>query len=363
MIDSLRDQPASIDESILKKTQDPDWQHRYQLSPPKINNLSLAERYALVQQFGYQSSSYFSLQSGVDHIGIAGLGFIAYYPQRCLGSTYNIAFTNPVCAIEDIPLLVSCLERVTGHKTVFMAVDKACADQLIALDYSCNDMGLEYQIPLSRYVVEGKKMKYLRWAANLGKRGFIVKEQAWDEVDVEQAKHISLLWRHTKAVKDKELRLITRPPEFTEEQGVRKFFCYFEGELVGYVFFDPFFKNGKLIGYTANILRGRKDILPNGFLDFTVLEAMKVFQQEGVATLSLGISPLFNIEQHSHEITWVRLLQNLMFRFGSSLYAFKALAYHKTRYRAEATMWYQCAPPNASRIKVTTAVLKSINVF
>jgi lysylphosphatidylglycerol synthetase-like protein (DUF2156 family) len=331
--------------------------------PCIINNLSLDERHELIRQYGYQSSSYFSLQKGVDHIGITGVGFVAFYPQRILGTTFNIAFTNPVCAPENIPQLVELLDRVTSNKTIFMAVDQQCAEQLVSMNYSCNDMGLEYHLPIADYQIEGKQMKYLRWAANLGKRGFVVKEQKWNEVDAEQVKHISTLWRHTKAIKDKELRLITRPPEFREAWEVRKFFCYYEGEMIGFVFFDPFFKHGKLMGYTANILRGRKDIHPNGFLDFTLLEAMKTFREEGVPILSLGISPLHQIACHPKEIKWVRILQKLMYRYGSSFYAFQDLAYHKTRYRAESTMWFQCVPPNSSAIKAAAAVLIAINVF
>jgi lysylphosphatidylglycerol synthetase-like protein (DUF2156 family) len=331
--------------------------------PLKINNLSLDERHELIRKFGYQSSSYFSLQQGVDHIGIANVGFIAFYAQRFLGTTFNIAFTNPICAPQDIPRLVDLLDSVTGNKTIYMAVDRLCAEQLISMGYSCNEMGLEYHLPIADYKVEGKQMKYLRWAANMGKRGFEVKEQKWGEVDTEQVKHISTLWRHTKVVKDKELRLITRPPEYRDAWHVRKFFCYYEGELVGFVFFDPFFKHGKLAGYTANILRGRKDIHPNGFLDFTLLEALKIFKAEGIPVLSLGISPLHKITRHYKEIKWVRILQKLMYRYGSSFYAFQELAYHKTRYRAESEMWYQCVPPNSSAIKAAAAVLIAINVL
>ncbi len=328
-----------------------------------LNNLSVDERHNLLRQYGKQSSAYFSLQQGVDHLGIPGVGFIAFYKQRFLGTTFNIAFTNPVSAPEDIPQLVQLLESVTGHKTIFMAVDESCSEQLISLGYSCNDMGLEYHIPIADYQIKGKQMKYLRWASNLGGRGFVVKEQTWSEVDSEQVKYVSTLWRHTKAVKDKELRLITRPPEFSDAWQVRKFFCYYEGDLVGFVFFDPFFENGKLKGYTANILRGRKDTHPNGFLDFTLLEAMKVFKSEGVSVLSLGIAPLHEIAPHPHEIKWVRKLQKLMYRYGSSFYAFQDLAYHKTRYRADSSMWYQCVPPNSSAFKAAAAVLIAINVF
>ena len=90
---------------------------------------------------------------------------------------------------------------------------------------------------------------------------------------------------------------------------------------------------------------------------------MKIFKAEGVDTLSLGISPLHEIDFHPKEITWVRMLQKLMYRYGSSLYAFKELAYHKTRYRADSSMWFQCAPPNCSTVKASAAVLLSVNIL
>ena len=46
-------------------------------------------------------------------------------------------------------------------------------------------------------------------------------------------------------------------PTFENEWAVRKFYCYKGDELLGFVFFDPFFENGKTIGYTANILRSK----------------------------------------------------------------------------------------------------------
>ena len=90
---------------------------------------------------------------------------------------------------------------------------------------------------------------------------------------------------------------------------------------------------------------------------------MKLFKAEGVQVLSLGISPLHEISFHAREVKWVRMLQKLMYRYGSSFYAFQELAYHKTRYRADSTMWYQCIPPDSSSLKAAAAVLIAINVF
>src|SRR5690606_39737216 len=114
------------------------------------------------------------------------------------------------------------------------------------------------------------------------------KAQPWEPIDAAEVRGLSDAWRSQKAVSGRELRLLTRPPVFSEEWGVRKFYCYQDQRLIGYVFFDPFFREGQLIGYTANILRTWPGIRPSGVLDHILLEAIKQFQSEGVSNLSLG---------------------------------------------------------------------------
>ena len=77
------------------------------------------------------------------------------------------------------------------------------------------------------------------------------------------------------------------------------------------------------------------------------------------------------ISLHFLLLIWIKLrngenyryLQQLMYRYGSFLYAFQALAYHKTRYRAQSEHWFQCIPPGISLPKATIATLKAIQVF
>jgi lysylphosphatidylglycerol synthetase-like protein (DUF2156 family) len=329
----------------------------------KENCLSIDAKQRLITQFGRQSSSYFNLQENIEHFGAADKGFVSYFRQRFLGTDYNIAFTNPVCDEKDLNCLIDALEKTTGRPSIFMAVDARCANTLIARGYRSNDMGVEYSLPLDEFSVKGKEKKYLRWASNFANRGFVVKEQAWSEVDALKVHDISERWRQTKAVTQRELRLITRPPEFKDSWGVRKFFCYHNGELVGYVFFDPYYEQGRVIGYTANIIRGCPGIRPNGFLDYTILEAMKVFRDEGIPRLSLGLAPLHLLQRFPHEVRSLRYMQHLMYRYGSFLYAFQALAYHKTRYRADSEHWFQCIPQGISLPKAAIATLKAIQVF
>jgi len=330
---------------------------------PTENALDTAQRRALLEHYGTQSSSYFNLQKGVEHFGAEGMGYVSYFRQRFWGMDFNIAFTRPICARSDVQSLIKSLESTTQRPTVFMAVDSECAGLLADLGYRCNDIGVEYSLGIHDFDLKGRDKKYLRWASNFAQRGFEVKEQSWDEVDAQRVYEISRQWLGTKAVSSRELRLITRPPDFEDAWKVRKFFCYQHGRLVGFVFFDPFFENGRILGYTANILRACPGVKPNGLLDFTILEAMKRFRAEGVSRLSLGLAPLHELEATRGEIKSLRYFQQWMYRYGNFLYAFQALAYHKTRYRAESEHWYQCIPEGISIPRATIATLKAIRVI
>jgi lysylphosphatidylglycerol synthetase-like protein (DUF2156 family) len=304
-------------------------------------HLAEGSSHELMKRYGYQSSAYFTLQAGAERFGIEGVGFVAYAPVRTLLGRVNVVFANPVC--DDLGrrwLLQEFLNNVPG-RALFVGIDAGVAADLRALGYAINEMGTEFSFNIPEFNVTGKSKKQLRHAANLGGRqNLSVVEQAAEDVDVMAARHISDSWRLNKKVKQRELRLLTRPPQFNDEWGVRKFYCYQGGQLLGYVFFDPFFRHGKVIGYTANVLRQDIETSPSGLLDYIILEAMKVFEAEGIEQLSLGISPVYNVQACVGDNPVLRGICRLLYEKGNGFYAFKALSYHKSRYRAKETKWY-----------------------
>lgn len=317
----------------------------------------------LIARYGSQSSGYFNLQEGVQRFGIEDVGFLAYFPMKTFMGRVNVVFANPVCAPSVRPwLLRAFLNRAKG-RTFFVGIDDAVARDLRELGYNINEMGTEFSVPLADFDVRGKHKKQLRHAANLGERcGVVVKEQRWHEVNQSEVVRISEEWRRHKAVSSRELRLLTRPPVFDNEWAVRKFYCY-EGErLLGYVFFDPFYKDGKIVGYTANILRQDLANTHSGLLDFVILEAMKQFRAEGIEWVSLGISPLHNVQQMAGDRPIIRKICQSLYEYGNKFYAFKALAYHKTRYRGEETKWY-VATDDIPAFKVAWTILRATGIL
>ncbi len=308
-----------------------------------VNDTEEQAHHAFLQH-GRQSSAYFIYQRGVECFEGAAGGRVYYAQQDTPLGKVNLVFTNPFCQREDMASLLAEFERLHKWPTVYVSVDREVAQPLKELGYRVNQIGTESRISLASFSLRGKRKKHLRHASHFGERNAcVVKELDWSQVDAAQVKAISHRWLKSKGVSARELQYATRPPVYDNEWRVRKFYCMRGDTLLAYVFFDPYFDNGELKGYCANILRANPDRSANGALDYTVLEAIKVFRAEGVKELSLGIAPLQNIEAEPGERKSVRLISKLFYEYGNNLYSFKGLAYHKSRYRPIETPWYLCS--------------------
>lgn len=295
---------------------------------------SVEERREYLTRFGWRSNSYFCLQEGVDYFDVPGAGFIAYYRQRGLRGEVPIVFTRPICASSDMERLIRFFLDRHGERAVFVGIDEEVAGILRGFGFTTNVASTEFDIPLQEFTLKGRDRKYLRHAHNSCEKVIDVRELAYAQTDPKAVMEISNAWRQSKAVKGRELRLTTRPPEFVDRWGVRRFYAFKEGELVGFVFFDPFFRDGRIIGYTANILRSKPGLKPHGVLDYVILRAIEQFRAEGLEVFSLGQSPLHGIAPCEGESRSLRRFAELIYQWGSHFYASKELGFHKALYRA-----------------------------
>ncbi|MDG9670796.1 DUF2156 domain-containing protein [Hahella sp. CR1] len=310
-------------------------------SAPWEAPLSVAERRHLLLQYGAQSSAYFSFQPGVQFFGSAQHGFVSYCPLDRWKGGVDVIFNNPVCADQNLTWLLNRFLASRERPAVFVGIESKVAEALAQQGYVVNEMGVEFSFSLQDFCVRGKHKKQLRHAANLGARYDLkVEELRASQVNAEEVEAISQRWLKQKAVKRSELRLLTRPPQHRDEWLTRRFYCFQGERLLGYIYFDPYFTQGAVTGYCANILRCLPSIGPAGLLDYTMLQAIEQFRREGVPRLSLGIAPLHDLQEIAGESPLLRRLGQWLYRNGSGLYAFAPLAYHKTRYRGEERKWY-----------------------
>lgn len=319
------------------------------------STVDAAEILKVLRQHGRGSLAYSALQEGMKWYYKPNIGFVQYEPLE--GLVHNAAILgDPICAPESVPAM---LDDFIAHfpDPLFIHVSKDVAKVLEARGFYINEMGVETLIDIKEFTLSGSKKEFLRSQKNRAtKDGVRVVELKDADVSNEQLKHISEEWMHKKAVHDHELAFLIRPAVFAEEPDVRKFVALHNGEVIGFVFFDPMYKDGTVVGYMANILRtlGQRSY---SITDFIIVEALSKFKEEGIEELSLGYSPFSSVADDG-EFNYSKPLQNLFkytYEHANHLYSFKSLAFHKERYRPD--------QPGARQVKVYSATTHQLPVF
>jgi phosphatidylglycerol lysyltransferase len=142
------------------------------------------------------------------------------------------------------------------------------------------------------------------------------------------------------------MTFLTRPAILDDEVDVRKFFTFDpNGRLRGFAFFDPIYVDGEVVGYLCSAKRRLPEADP--LVGYAILHrAIRAFQDEGKAILSLGLSPLSGIE--GEDLSNNRLM-SFVFRalyrsrlFNRLIYPLQGFAAHKGAFCGSAEQTY-CA--------------------
>ena len=99
-----------------------------------------------------------------------------------------------------------------------------------------------------------------------------------------------------RSVNSREMTFLTRPAVLDDEVDVRKFFAFDpNGSLRAFAFSDPIYAGGEVVGYLCSAKRRLPEA--DTLVGYAILyRAIRVFQGEGKAILSLGLSPLCGVE-------------------------------------------------------------------
>ncbi len=165
--------------------------------------------------------------------------------------------------------------------------------------FRINRYGSDVRIPIQTYSLSDKSR--LRSFKNaLARSGYTVKEYPKNDPALDfAAEAISVKWRGSKTVSDKEVRFRQRPIVYGFEADVRKFFVEDRNkETVAFFYFDPLYEGGKVIGYTTAFKRQIPGLM-NGLEQAVTLLAIDKFKGEGKTWLHLGAMPLHEVDQPS----------------------------------------------------------------
>jgi lysylphosphatidylglycerol synthetase-like protein (DUF2156 family) len=291
------------------------------------------ELLSYIRQYGTGSLAYSALQEGMQDYQEEGYGFVPHAPVNRNNQT-TLCLSDPICAKDSKKALLEGFVR-NFKNPVFLHVSKETAEVLHSMGFFINEMGTETIINVQDFSLKGSKKEFLRSQRNRAVKDEVqVVEATNGQVSAETMRAISDAWMKNKAVSSNELSFLARPAVYEEEPDVRRFFAIKDNVVIGFVFFDPMYKDGKVIGYLANFLRTCVQT-SYSVCDFIIVEAIARFKAEGMEIVSLGFSPLADVDDNG-EFRFSKPLKAIFkysFDKANHLYAFKQLSFHKQRYR------------------------------
>ncbi|TNE77520.1 MAG: DUF2156 domain-containing protein [Gammaproteobacteria bacterium] len=299
------------------------------------SNFSFSERVSYLKKYGVHSQSFSTLQPGMQYFDLPGIGYVAY--MRKWGGTFVLS--DPVCSPENFPVILEHFHNRFPNAS-YIQVSKSVVDFLhLRFGLYGTQFGSESRIDLSKWSLSGKKKQILRTALNQAEKNNItVKERFSDD----HTREISEAWIRTRKCKSNEIRFLIRPMEMEYRENERHFYAYQDGKAVGFIYFDPIYRNNEIISYVPNISRANADFR-QGIFYTLMAHAMDVFKAEGVPFVDLGLIPLSLDKTPEHQES--RLLKRLLhtvYEKGNFLYNFKGLEFTKSRFRGDNFKTYCC---------------------
>jgi len=302
------------------------------------------DRFACVRKHGRGVLAYSS--TGGTGVALPISGDAGFVSCDVKGRTAAMS-GDPICAPEHFG---SAVETFFGYCTshsyrpAAVQVSRPVADALARRGGHCNRMGDEavIDLPLFDTSLPGRRWQKLRRFRNTARAGgAAVRECSYRDVSPTTVDEVSRAWLATK-LNHRELAFLARPLPLRDEPDVRKFFAFRDEELLGFVVFDPLYEADRIVGYYADVERYKRR--PNGVHDLILLEAIRVFREEGHQVLSLGLAPLSHLEGEDHPSAsaFTRDLLQRMRDDVAPVYNFRGVSQHKTCYnpRWEPTYFY-----------------------
>lgn len=296
---------------------------------------SFEERMAYLKKYGSHCMSFSTLQPGMKFFDVPGVGFIAY--MRKWGS--QMVLSDPVCHEDDREMLIGRFLATFKH-TGFVQITEPVAKLMYErFGYYATQFGVETIVDLENWSLSGKKKQILRTSLNQSrKNGIVIRECR------EETRHhaLSRQWMTTRKIRNREIGFLIRPMVMDHEEDTRKFFAYQNDELVGFAFFDPIYRDGKIVSYVPNISRFSQNFRQGIFYSL-MAHAMETFKAEGISYLNLGLSILvLDDDDKPSEGRLLKNIERLIYRYGNFIYNFKGIAFTKSRFCGTTNKFY-CA--------------------
>ncbi len=291
----------------------------------QVDLFTFEERLAYLRKFGRHCLSFSALQPGMHYFDVPGKGFIAFTEKW--GTRFVLA--DPVCDEKDSEeLLREFLKQ--GKSPTFVQISQDIAELIHEkFGYYTTQFGVETTVNLDMWDLKGKKKQILRTSVNHArKEGVVIEENCTGN----GCRQLTDAWLKTRKVKNREIRFLIRPMDMEYQEGTRKFYAWLDGELIGFIYFDPVYRDNRITGYVPNISRFSNRFKPGIFYPL-MIHAMETFKNEGIHYLNLGLCPLVSDDEDlPGESLLLKRINRLLYSHGNWIFSFKGLYFTKSRF-------------------------------
>src|SRR5690606_24599847 len=207
---------------------------------------SFSERVGYLKKYGAHSQSFSTLQPGMQYFDVPGIGYIAY--MRKWGGTFVLS--DPVSAPEHLPVILYRMHQKFPN-SCFIQVSMTVVHFLLRrFGLFFTQFGNVFRIDLPKWSLTGRKKQILRTALNQAEKNCITVMERFSD---DHTREISEAWIRTRKCKSNEIRFLIRPMEMDYRENERHFYAYQDGKAVGFIYFDPVYRNNEIVSYVPNI--------------------------------------------------------------------------------------------------------------
>lgn len=286
---------------------------------------------ALVVKYGQNPMSYLALESDKKYfLGNKIEGVVAYRVVRNI----FVCCGDMICNPKDSRAFLKEVEdfcRQNDWKILFLNTTHYFLDVYKEHGFGSVKCGEDACFNLEEYGLSGGKMAKVRAAVNKANREGLTVHEYKPLVEKNSAlekeiEGISKEWLRGKNIS--KLEFMLGDIGFENPMDKRYFYAKENNKrVVGFVVYIPY-DNKK--AYLADMTQYKKDA-PYGVLEKIIYESFMMMKEEGLKTVSLGLSPLYNVTSEDKVVVSEKLFDYIYHHFNKA-YGFKNLHDAKKKY-------------------------------
>ena len=224
-----------------------------------------------------------------------------------------------------------------GWTAVFHGIDTTSASALTRLGWRTLPVAEDASFDPRDWTTKGSRKLDVRTAVNKARRsGFTATWSSWQELPVATTRQIEAISEEWVADRElPEMGFTLGSLDEMRDPAVRTLVAQdAEGTVLGVTSWLPSHREGRVVGWTLDVMRRRTDA-PNGVMEFLVASAADVMREQGAERLGLSAAPLARTPGTGSTGDGVETLLELVGGVLEPVYGFRSLLRFKRKFGPE----------------------------